>query len=174
MPAPRPAAGGQRARTVVWALLAATFLPAGASAEDPASAEAQGLVATGSGPLEARFQVEKLVTRDRPDGSVDKRYVEAQSLRAGEEIYYTVRVTNPGKAPVTGVVVTKRLPFGVDYIRGSAVGPASKVEFSVDGGSAFAPAKKSDTAQYTHVRWILEPPLAPGATALFRFRATFR
>ena len=33
--------------------------------------------------------------------------------------------------------------------------------------------RKIVPADYTHVRWILTKPLAPGATALLRFRATF-
>ena len=47
---------------------------------------------------------------------------------------FTTRcVRNPGEAPVSDVVVTKRLPFGVRYHPGSATGPACKVQFSVDG-----------------------------------------
>ena len=39
----------------------------------------------------------------------------------------------------------------------------------VEGTTQLAPV-----AQYTHIRWQLRNPLAPGATALARFRATFR
>ena len=101
-------------------------------------------------------------------------------------MHYTVRVRNPGEEPVSDVVVTKRLPFGVRYQTGSATGPACDVEFSVDGGSSFVKpelprtgsGKKSvrkpvPAPEYTHVRWVLRRPLAPGATALLRFRAVF-
>jgi hypothetical protein len=85
---------------------------------------------------------------------------------------------------VQGVMVTKRLPFGLTYIGGSAVGPAATVHFSVDSGESFAaasnlevtvagqPARRAVPADYTHVRWLLKRPLAAGATALLRFRAT--
>jgi hypothetical protein len=54
----------------------------------------------------------------------------------------------------------------------------------VDGGKTFGPADSllieneggrqlAQTSQYTHIRWQLRNPLAPGATALARFRATF-
>ena len=115
---------------------------------------------------------EKLEVRTGPDGRESRRFVEARRLTAGEEVYYTIRVRNPGKEPVAGVVVTKRMPSGVDYVRGSARGPACDVEFSTDEGDTFAGEKKASS--YTHLRWTCRRPLAPGATALLRFRAIFR
>jgi hypothetical protein len=80
--------------------------------------------------------------------------------------------------------VTKRLPYGVHYLSGTAAGPACDVHFSADGGNTFAKpdrnaggskkgSRKSPAIEYTHVRWILRNPLQPGATALLRFRAKF-
>ena len=136
------------------------------------SAEAPAVATTGSGPLETEILVEGLVSEERADGSEEKRFVEARRLEAGEEIYYTIRVRNPGKEPVTDVVVTKRMPFGVDYVPGSAAGPACDVELSADDGATYASGGKP--GEYTHVRWVFQRPLAPGATALLRFRAIFR
>ena len=173
MPVPTPAPGRARLFTALLALLAALTAPAVAlPADEPGPAVASDVAAQGSGPLTATIVVETLVTRPHPDGTTEKRFVEAAQLKVGDEVYYTIRVTNPGKEPVEDVVVTKRLPYGVDYIRGSAVGPACRVEFSTDGGATFAAATKSGV--YTHVRWNLAPPLPPGATALLRFRAIFR
>lgn len=144
---------------------------------DPGAAVAQG-----SGPLEARIVVEML---EVDAGGRGARWVPATRLRAGDEVHYTVRVTNPGTELVTDVVVTKRLPYGVHYQRGSATGPACDVLFSRDGGLTFHPperppagsarraARPLPPADYTHVRWVLQRPLRPGATALLRFRATF-
>jgi uncharacterized repeat protein (TIGR01451 family) len=139
------------------------------AADDPA---AEDVVATGSGPLETGIEVEKLVLEERPDGGTARQFVAAGRLEAGEQLYYTVRVTNPGREQVTDVVITKRLPFGVDYVPGSAAGPACRVEFSSDGGATFS--RSGGKGAYTHVRWTFEHPLAPGATALLRFRAVFR
>lgn len=116
--------------------------------------------------------VETLVESPRPDGPLEKRFVETQRLEAGQEVYYTIRVTNPGKAPVQDIVVTKRMPFGVDYVAGSAAGPACVIEFSADNAATFAAGDKA--GEYTHLRWTLRRPLPPGATALLRFRAIFR
>jgi uncharacterized repeat protein (TIGR01451 family) len=152
------------------------------AAEGPSVAEA-----TGSGPLETSFEVQQLVIEQGANGSEVRRWVPAGRLNAGDEIHYTVRVRNPGKSPVENVVVTKRLPLGVHYLRNSATGPAAEVQFSIDGGKTFATAdslaraagggKKAQRpaleGEYTHVRWVLGKRLGPASTALLRFRAKF-
>ena len=150
--------------------------------------EAAVAQATGSGPLETTIAVEKLQIEKGLGDDEYRHWIPAQRLSAGDEIHYTVRVRNPGKTPVSDIVVTKRLPFGVRYQLGSASWPACEMHFSADGGKTFTPAspgpgasgskskkgpRKAPTADYTHVRWVLSKPLAPGATALLRFRATF-
>lgn len=172
MPAPLTA------RLRWWRLTAVLAVAAALGAAGVGRAAEQGLdaasavVATGSAPLETEIMAETLEVEERPDGTPEKRFAEARRLKAGEEIYYTIRVRNPGKEPVQDIVVTKRLPYGVDYVRGSAVGPACDVELSADGGVTFAAGTRA--AGYTHVRWTMRRPLAPGATALLRFRAIFR
>lgn len=152
---------------------------------NPSEAQVGAPVATGSGPLAVTVVAEILEEHLGPDGRPARRWVTASRLRAGEEVYYTIRVHNPGRRPVQDVVVTKRLPFGVVYRRDSAVGPDCIVLFSADGGTSFAPDRPPATksgaqagrpeplVEYTHVRWLLSRPLAPGATALLRFRAVF-
>ena len=49
----------------------------------------------------------------------------------------------------------------------------SKPDDSTESSAAKRPARKILPSDYTHVRWILGKPLAPKATALLRFRATF-
>jgi uncharacterized repeat protein (TIGR01451 family) len=154
------------------AFLAAILPATGVLAADDEQGPAADVAATGSGPLQAVILVQALEVATRPDGSEEKRFVEARKLQAGEEVYYTIRVTNPGKEAVANVVVTKRMPFGVDYVRRSASGPACVVEVSSDGGATYAAEAKS--GEYTHLRWTCRKPLAPGATALLRFRAIFR
>jgi uncharacterized repeat protein (TIGR01451 family) len=171
----RPRKSAWPARAVLSLSLAAAGVTCARGDLDPQNAA----VATGSGPLETTIQVERLLVVPTPAGET-RHWVAAGRLAAGDEVHYTVRVHNPGKEPVTDVVVTKRLPFGVHYRRDSAVGPACIVQFSADGGVTFAPpervrqtTRKPPAPSYTHVRWILRQPLSPGATALLRFRATF-
>jgi len=157
-------------RWVFLALLGIAAQVAPALAGDEPDTETT-VVATGNGPLETAVEVQRLVSEEGPDGATASRFVEASRLAAGEQVYYTIRVKNPGREPVRDIVVTKRLPYGVDYVPGSAAGPACVVEFSLNGGTTFAPA--GGKGAYTHVRWTCRHPLAPGATALLRFRAVF-
>ena len=164
------------------ALLCGHVAVTSAQDDDPQAAA----VATGSGPLETTIVVETLQVETGPDDREIRHWVPARRLDAGDEVHYTVRVRNPGDQAVTDVVVTKRLPFGVRYQAGSAAGPACRILFSSDGGTTFSVppparavtgtrrnARPTPAPEYTHVRWVLEKPLAPKATALLRFRAVF-
>lgn len=113
------------------------------------------------------------------------RFVPARMLEQGQVVYYTVRITNQTTVPLRNVAVVQPIPANTTYLADSAAGPGAIVSFSVDGGLSFAPAQSlmieangvkqpAQATQYTHIRWLLRNPLAPGATALARFRATFR
>lgn len=172
------------ARAVAFCIAAGWLASHTARAQDDDPQAAA--VATGSGPLETTIVVETLQVETGPGDREIRHWTPASRLDAGDEVHYTVRVRNPGEEPVRNVVVTKRLPFGVRYQPGTAAGPACRVQFSSDGGATFkAPeparpatasrrnARPTPAPEYTHVRWILDKPLAPKATALLRFRAVF-
>lgn len=109
------------------------------------------------------------------------RLAPASRLTQGQVVYYTVRITNPTPVFANKVQVSQLIPANTTYLPGSAAGPGAEVEFSIDGGQTFArpeDLKQSDGTRapperYTHIRWTMRNPLAPGATALARFRATF-
>ncbi len=133
-----------------------------------------------------------------PGGQIT-RLVPATILEQGQEIFYTVRIRNPAAVAVSDMEVTQRIPENTVYVPDSATGPGVDVSISADGGRTFGkegqisivdqsalalmqatsldraaltrPAKPQD---YTHIRWRLRNPLAPGAVALVRFRAVFR
>jgi uncharacterized repeat protein (TIGR01451 family) len=112
------------------------------------------------------------------------RMVPAKVLAQGQVVYYTLRISNPSPVFAANVVVSQRVPDNTTYIPDSAAGPGAQIEFSVDGGRVYAPAedlvatdgatRPAPPEQYTHIRWRLRNPLAPGAMALVRFRAVFR
>lgn len=117
-------------------------------------------------------------TKERPTF----RLVPAKRLAQGQVVYYTLRITNPTPVFANKVQVSQMIPANTTYVPGSAGGPGADVEFSIDGGQTFAPpgdlkladgATRASPERYTHIRWRLRNPLAPGATALARFRATF-
>ena len=119
-----------------------------------------------------------------PDGRETQRFLPATLLTQGQVVYYTVRIHNPTPVFISDVEVTQRMPANTTYVLGSAAGPAAEVSLSSDGGQSFereterkenvaGRVETADPARYTHVRWKLRYPLAPGAVALARFRAVF-
>jgi uncharacterized repeat protein (TIGR01451 family) len=127
----------------------------------------------------------QLVAEVRESGGTPERptvrMVPATRLAQGQVVYYTVRITNPTPVFANKVQVSQMIPANTTYVVGSAGGPGADIEFSIDGGQTFAPADQlklpdgsvAPPGRYTHIRWRLHNPLAPGATALARFRATF-
>jgi uncharacterized repeat protein (TIGR01451 family) len=109
------------------------------------------------------------------------------SVIPGDELRYSVRFTNVGKEAVDArsVVITNPIPANTEYLEGSAVGDTTEIQFSVDKGTAFgaatgltiarnsseAPANARD---YTTIRWIYEPGLAPGETGLVSFNVRLK
>jgi uncharacterized repeat protein (TIGR01451 family) len=119
-------------------------------------------------------------------GNPARYFVPATVLEQGREVFYTVSIRNPGAESAQNVVVVQRVPQNTSYVPRSAAGPGAEITLSTDGGQTFAaedaliytdptgltrPATAQDC---THIRWRLRNPLAPGAVALARFRATFR
>lgn len=159
----------------LWSALAivlATF------SQPPVRAEEQSEVAT-----ELVAEVRENVSTT--PGRELYRFAPARLLEQGQVVYYTLRITNQSTVPLRNVAVVQPVPANTTYLADSASGPGAVVSFSVDGGKTFGPADSlligsegakqlAQTSQYTHIRWQLRNPLAPGATALARFRATFR
>lgn len=131
----------------------------------------------------------KLVAEVRDDslmvgGQRVARLVPATVLHEGQEVFYTVRILNPGTTPLRDVEVVQRIPQNTTYVPRSASGPGAEISLSADGGATFGSegqltVKESTQTRlaterdYTHIRWRLRNSLAPGAVALARFRARF-
>ena len=119
--------------------------------------------AAGSGPLDLQIVVETLPIETgagwrRRHASLDS----GGPPRRGRRGALHDPGHEPGQGAVTDIVVTKRLPFGVHYIRGSAVGPRARCSFrstaarsfqcrpsSVPARAASAPARKIVTGRLT-------------------------
>ena len=118
------------------------------------------------------------------DNSKAYRFVRAQTVQQGEEIFYTVKIHNPGMQTLSSAVIVQPIPANTHYIANSATGGGAKVEFSTDGGYHFAEAANlsapynSTTGRritsYTHIRWTLQHPLPPKSVLLARFRVEFQ
>jgi uncharacterized repeat protein (TIGR01451 family) len=142
---------------------------------------ATGVLASEAVELRTQLIAEVRETLNAQDRTL-YRLVPATRLSQGQVVYYTVRITNPTPVFANNVVVSQLVPANTLYMEGSASGPGAEIEFSVDGGVTFARPEdlklddgtRAPPERYTHVRWRLRNPLAPGAVALARFRATFR
>jgi uncharacterized repeat protein (TIGR01451 family) len=135
------------------------------------------------GKLEIQTIAEKEIRIEKRNGKVELVRVPAGKVVPGDDVLYTVRVTNISKEPVADVVVTDPVPEHMSYRDGTATGTNTEITFSVDGGTTYAvpgklevteadgtlrPAMASD---YTHIRWKLVDQLHPGPSRLVRFRA---
>lgn len=119
-------------------------------------------------------------------GNPVRFFAPAKVLKQGREVFYTVRIKNPGAQFAREVAVVQRIPQNTSYVPGSASGPGAAVTVSADGGQTFGAegrltftdatgqTRLANAQDYTHIRWQLRNPLAPGAVALARFRAVFR
>jgi hypothetical protein len=103
-----------------------------------------------------------------------------------DQLIVSVRFANTSDQVVDGLRITSPIPAELQYVAGSASGPGSGVLFSADNGRTFGRpdelalalpeggTRVADSADYTHVRWILEAPLAAGAAGVARYRAVPR
>ena len=131
--------------------------------------------------VETELIAEVRQTVRSPQGTTEYRFVRATVVPQGEVLYYTVKVRNPSTAYVREVVVVQKIPENTVYVPRSASGPSVDVSLSADGGRNFAAERKvvnggsngAAKPQYTHIRWRFRNALAPGSTALARFRAVF-
>jgi uncharacterized repeat protein (TIGR01451 family) len=120
------------------------------------------------------------------DGRTVMKFLPAGELKQGDELFFTLHIRNATPVVAPDVALVWPIPANTVYVARSATAPAADVSFSVDGGRTFARPKElkaRDSAgqpraatefDYTHIRWRLRYPLAPGAVALARFRAIFQ
>ena len=149
----------------------------------PAPGPAPTTIPSGTIAVATRAAVERRVV---VDGHAQIRLVPANRVVAGDPVLYTLRVTNLGPVPVTGVVVSVPIPNRMRYVADTAVGPGAKIRFSVDGGRSYGVPERlrvtgpdgrprpAQPADYTDVRWVLTDPLQSGSVAYLRYTAMLR
>ncbi|MDX1498758.1 MAG: hypothetical protein R3176_02600 [Woeseiaceae bacterium] len=132
--------------------------------------------------LEVRTVVQKEEVVVADDGSTERRLVPAETVIPGEQVFYTITFRNVGAEPVENVVITNPIAAELRYVDGSAFGPGTEVQFSVDGGRTFAAAadltvtedgesRPATAEDFTHIRWKLSSDLATGSQGTARFAA---
>jgi uncharacterized repeat protein (TIGR01451 family) len=109
--------------------------------------------------------------------------------RPGDVIEYQLSFTNPTDGVLRDVVFDDPIPSGLMYVlnSASAEGAGVSVAFSTDGGANYSPNPQVEVEQggqtvlrpapaelYTHVRWIVQRPVAVGEEVRATFRARIK
>jgi uncharacterized repeat protein (TIGR01451 family) len=134
------------------------------------------------GHLKVKTVVQKEEVSVNAAGERETRLVSAETVIPGERVVYTITFRNISEGPADNVVITNPIDESLTYVEGSAFGPGTNVEFSVDGGNSFGTAdqltvveegveRPADPRDYTHVRWVMQSDLAAGAQGMARFTA---
>ena len=127
------------------------------------------------------------VVKLNAEGKKEVKRVDAAKAAVvpGDTVIFTVSYANTDTKPADRVLVINPVPEHVIYMDKSAEGKGTTIEFSVDGGKTYAaPGKLTVTpagkqrqaiaADYTHIRWTLGKPLAPGGKGSVSFKAQIK
>jgi uncharacterized repeat protein (TIGR01451 family) len=115
-------------------------------------------------------------------GERETQLVPAETVVPGERVVYTITFRNVGEESADDIVITNPIDANLTYVDGSAFGPGTEIQFSVDGGNSFAAAaelrvvddgveRPANATDFTHVRWVMQNDLAAGAQGTARFTA---
>ena len=120
------------------------------------------------------------------EGKKEIQRVPATKVVPGSEVIFTSHYENISNETVEKAKITNPVPEHMLYQEGSAQGSGTRITFSVDNGKSYnIPAKLYvfDAAgrqfpampkDYTHIRWVFEKPLPPGAKGVVSFRAILK
>jgi uncharacterized repeat protein (TIGR01451 family) len=134
------------------------------------------------GYLNVRTVVQKEEITVTESGDTERRLVSADTVVPGDDVVYTITFTNISDETAENIVITNPISQNLTYIEGSAFGPGTLIEFSVDGGQSFSvrgelvvvgngAERPAEAEDFTHVRWTMQNELLAGAQGMARFRA---
>jgi len=149
-------------------LIAATFFVLTAHAQE--------------GHLNVRTVVQKEEVTVTDNGETERSLVPADTVVPGDDVVYTITFTNVSDESADNIVITNPISENLTYVQGSAFGPGTVIEFSVDNGQSFAAPdelmiatngeqRPADAEDFTHVRWTMQNELQAGAQGMARFKA---
>jgi len=138
--------------------------------------------AQGGGHLKLTTTVQKEQITTSETGEQTKKLVAASTVVPGDSVVYTIKFENVSSESAEHVTITNPVPENLTYEAGSAFGPGTLIEFSVDGGETYGAAdeltvtengevRAAQPQDYTHIRWVMQDDLAIGAQGIARFRA---
>lgn len=139
-------------------------------------------VAQDKGHLNVRTVVQKEEVVVTDAGETKRSLVPADTVVPGDDVVYTITFTNISSEAADNVVITNPISENLTYVDGSAFGPGTVIEFSVDNGQSFAApealmvavddeVRPAEPEDFTHVRWTMQSELQSGAQGMARFKA---
>lgn len=134
------------------------------------------------GHLNVKTVVQKQEVTVNDNGETETSLVPAETVIPGETVVYTISFENISDEAADNVVITNPIADTLTYVDGSAFGPGTEIEFSVDGGQTFASrdaltvteegvTRAANANDFTHIRWVVREELAAGAQGVARFAA---
>jgi uncharacterized repeat protein (TIGR01451 family) len=130
--------------------------------------------------VELKNEAFKVVTLTSDNGASSEQWQTPDKMLPGDKVGYQISFENTGKEAATDIVIANPIPENTVYVAASAKGLNTDIDFSADGGKTYAqPSKlliekdgervKATAADYTHVRWTLNKPLAIGAESSVQY-----
>jgi len=131
---------------------------------------------------------ENLMAGDERHRSLQRRGLSAQILLNGDVVRYRLTFTNVTDVDVSDVAFVDPVPDGLLYVGESAGADRedARIEYSTDGGSNYAERpliveivdgerveRPAPPETFTHIRWTVAGPVAPGAQVTAQFDARF-
>ena len=143
---------------------------------------AAAALAQDQGHLSVQTVVQKEQVTINDDGEQQVTLVPVETVVPGESVVYTISFTNISDDAAENVVITNPIADSLTYVDGSAFGPGTRIQFSVDNGQTFADretltvtdegvVRAASAEDFTHIRWVMQQELAAGAQGVARFSA---
>jgi uncharacterized repeat protein (TIGR01451 family) len=136
--------------------------------------------------LTSLAEVEKVEKNAQGDKEARRQDAATAKVVPGDVVVFTTRYVNTSDKPVSNVTIMNPVPEHMTYLDKSAEGKGARIDYSVDSGKTYADADrltvkdstgKTRTAaaqDYTHIRWVLTAPLAPGGAGSVSFKAQLK
>ena len=140
--------------------------------------------------IKVNVSVMQEVTRTVDNGETVVETKEVGLVSPGDVLTYTLRAENTGDSPAFDARIEDPIPDGTILVTSSIPESVEGVTASIDGGESwrsfpvFVVAGADDNGQpiyeqaaaesYTHLRWLLDAPLPPGAAKEVSFKVQVR
>ena|SRR3990172_5287520 len=140
------------------------------------------------GSIELKSVSEVEVTETNAKGEKEIKRVDTAKAKVapGDVVVFSTYYTNISNKAAEKVMITNPVPEHMLYMDRSAEGNGTAIEFSVNGGKSYntpdkliitdssGKARKAVASDYTHIKWTVSKPVAPGGKGDVSFKAKLK